>query len=564
MIALPQAGFVRGPGPATTPSVPGQPVISTATPENGQNVDFSKLMSDALSSPTAEAAIPIPTANANSAGRAVLSASEVAPSAPNSQEPGTSVVTRGGSGNRWHAAMKQVPTASARKLATLATNAADTGNPPGKSVRKASGKSSDEEESKNDDSSSKPEQQPPGNGNADLAAIPIAMALMAAPQTVHGGLSEGEESRGDVASLTDVMARPASGHPVGARVGAAQITGPGEKEAAAPASNQFVKEGSRTIPGFVATNQPQGKSAAQDAGGNQIQESVPPITEARGGGLQGGQIQPVKDESSHRMLAAETTVNASVMQGGTSAAQYNQRMKSAAEKNKIAGSTVQKLPVTAGGGDFSVEPNGKVAGTATRGTPGRNNGTEIMPPVINFESRISQSSGGPSAPSAASQFVDRTAQLERAAELVTREVVMLRQSGGNSLAVSLKLDTHTELFLQLTNHGGQVQASLRCERGDMTELGSQWGQLQESLSRHNVQLLPFEDRSTGRNQSFAQDDNGAGAFQNSNGKSSPQNPQPQLTELPDETVTVTRPSAPERGLPTTKNNSNRKGWETWA
>ena len=82
--------------------------------------------------------------------------------------------------------------------------------------------------------------------------------------------------------------------------------------------------------------------------------------------------------------------------------------------------------------------------------------------------------------------------------LVTQEVAMIKQSGANSLAVSLKIDPQTELFLQLTNHDGQIQASLRCERGSMAGLDTHWGQLQESLSRQNVQLLPLEEKFSSR------------------------------------------------------------------
>ena len=86
------------------------------------------------------------------------------------------------------------------------------------------------------------------------------------------------------------------------------------------------------------------------------------------------------------------------------------------------------------------------------------------------------------------------AQALRVAHLFNQEVVMIRQSGANSLAVSLKLDPHTELFLQLTNHDGQIQASIRCERGNLAGLGGHWGELRESLARQNVQLLPLENK----------------------------------------------------------------------
>ena len=81
--------------------------------------------------------------------------------------------------------------------------------------------------------------------------------------------------------------------------------------------------------------------------------------------------------------------------------------------------------------------------------------------------------------------------------MISREVTMVRQSGAQALAVTLKVDAHTSLFLQLTNHNGQIEASVRCEKGSAAGLDTHWGELQESLARQNVQLLPLQQNSTG-------------------------------------------------------------------
>jgi hypothetical protein len=57
--------------------------------------------------------------------------------------------------------------------------------------------------------------------------------------------------------------------------------------------------------------------------------------------------------------------------------------------------------------------------------------------------------------------------------------------------VALKLDSNTQLFLQLTTNNGMVQASVRCDRGQFAPEDSQWAQLQQSLARQNVELLPM-------------------------------------------------------------------------
>jgi hypothetical protein len=94
----------------------------------------------------------------------------------------------------------------------------------------------------------------------------------------------------------------------------------------------------------------------------------------------------------------------------------------------------------------------------------------------------------PHVASAGARCSGRIKQVER---LISREVVMVRQSGAEALAVSLKVDWQTSLFLQLTNHHGQIEAAVRCESGEAGVLAAGWGQLQQSLALQNVQLLPL-------------------------------------------------------------------------
>ena len=99
------------------------------------------------------------------------------------------------------------------------------------------------------------------------------------------------------------------------------------------------------------------------------------------------------------------------------------------------------------------------------------------------------------APTNAAPTPEETAiQIERVSRLVFQEVMMIQQSGATSLAVSLKVDTRTELFLQLTSHDGQMLASLRFERGNPAGLGGCWQELQDALARQDVHLLPLANQ----------------------------------------------------------------------
>jgi hypothetical protein len=62
----------------------------------------------------------------------------------------------------------------------------------------------------------------------------------------------------------------------------------------------------------------------------------------------------------------------------------------------------------------------------------------------------------------------------------------------DSLAVVIRPDSHTELFLQLRQQDGQIEAFVRCERGDIASLGACWSELQERLARQDIRLNPLQ------------------------------------------------------------------------
>jgi hypothetical protein len=158
------------------------------------------------------------------------------------------------------------------------------------------------------------------------------------------------------------------------------------------------------------------------------------------------------------------------------------------------------------------------------------------------------------------------AQIEHVGRLVNQQVSMMRQSGANNLAVSLKVDPQTELSLQLTNHNGQMEASIRWERGATTGLDSHWKDLQESLARVNVQLLPLENKVSSRTPALDSEPQAASA---SSFNQTSQNPQRQSREarqdlpLAGAVVTVSA-TATNKTNKTTTRTVSRQGWESWA
>jgi hypothetical protein len=246
---------------------------------------------------------------------------------------------------------------------------------------------------------------------------------------------------------------------------------------------------------------------------------------------------------------------------GTPIAIYGQRMKSASQRNEIAGSAAQKLPP-----DRPAAPATAVADEAIPRAKTRlpNDFSDPKPSAAQWMG-LDTTAKGIAAPTLTANVMGGSApscaRLEQVERMISREVVMVRQSGAETLAVSLKVDSRTSLFLQLTNHHGQIEASVRCETGDAAALDAHWGQLQESLARQNVQLLPLEDKSLSSNPSFDAPSDAPGNFQD--GQSAPHQPPrppaPEAVKPSDDAINAAV------GLSKSKNKPRHlHGWEKWA
>ena len=315
----------------------------------------------------------------------------------------------------------------------------------------------------------------------DATVSSMAMALLSQPliapkdQSVPGVPLIGEsavdsdltdDSKCPAARTGEVIAKPAGD------------SGPIEGKVAVPPG------GKPTVPG---------KAAPED-----LNASPPPTP----GDKRESNLPPLKSTGSDRPIAPPKGPEPPVSTDGISAALNNQRMKSVNEKIEIAGRTLQKLPYVSPGNDISADLTDKMDSKSNGGNGGTKQEFSAPTPMMDFATKVIalpvEQGGGLNDVSK----LDTQAQVDRIGRLVSQEVISIRQSGANVLAVSLKVDQHTELFLQLTNHNGQIQASVRCERGNAAGLDSHWGQLQESLARQNVQLMPMEGKSSTNNSPF--------------------------------------------------------------
>jgi hypothetical protein len=276
-----------------------------------------------------------------------------------------------------------------------------------------------------------------------------------------------------------------------------------------------------------------------------------------------GQVSSIQLQGANAIAAAD----------GTTAALNRQRMKFSTEKNEIAGRAVQKLPganstvsvdqdsaASAAGVEVQADGNPVAVGAELSG---RGKDSFDATPTMDFSVKATAFSVEQGGGTDNAQPVNNSAaQVERVAHLVNQEAIAVRQSGASSLSVSLKLDSQTELSLQLTHHDGQIQASIRVERGDGSGLGGHWGDLQESLARQNIQLAPLDNSSASRNAAFNPATLNSNNFSSSNGN--PQNSRFQQRDLtPEAPVASANANVTAVKQPKTK-KSSPQGWESWA
>jgi hypothetical protein len=288
------------------------------------------------------------------------------------------------------------------------------------------------------------------------------------------------------------------------------------------------------------------KLAAAEISGQSAPKSAENNADSNTGGQKYTDGSPIAAGEKAASIPAKIEAKAEVAVIGTAVAQSSQRMNLSAERNEIAGQTEQKLPpgsmpavaaVDAGGAsghrktkpslqfDWSdspaqiltiMDPSGKAV----------HNAREIE------GAHLHAPAGG--------------GQLDRIEMLITREAANIRENGAERLGVSVKVDAQTELFLQLTQKDGQLQATLRCERGDFSALDSQWAQLQQTLARQNVQLMPLGDGAS------------------SNFQQPAERRQPQLPPGGEEGPVFNSAVEPKQTRKPKQPGRSRQRWESWA
>lgn len=173
--------------------------------------------------------------------------------------------------------------------------------------------------------------------------------------------------------------------------------------------------------------------------------------------------------------------------------------------------------------------------------------------------------------------IDKMDAVEKLRSVINHELAVLKTSGADALAVVIRPTADSEVFIQLTREKGGIEAFIRMEKGDSSELRRQWSQLEGALAEQQVKLQPLQSSSSmmqdsdpqSRHGRFSQeqagessgaqfsfDGNSRGGFRQEDSRrpQSPFEPEPPLS--PRNPNPSTPRSAPRRGTSTDRNFDN--------
>jgi hypothetical protein len=283
---------------------------------------------------------------------------------------------------------------------------------------------------------------------------------------------------------------------------------------------------------------------------------------------------PVVEARPKRLNAAKAPVRAGLPETQPRSARAAEAtgISAARQESRMESMTSSKQPGAFGGH----EP-----GTLQESPTGAEEPSRDVGETLNFSARNLSatewqtgrpvsSSDRPVSDSLNTRAVDTTGTVERISKLVLGEVALIKQHSSESMAVVLRPDAETELFVHLTQRNGQVEATVRCERGDLQHLGAMWGQLQESLAQQKVRLAPLQEspsNPSNLNQPVGSETNGSGHGSPRHSQREGSQPDKQsMDEWPMPASSGTDP-AHVRGRGGSRHRrltTSRPGWETWA
>lgn len=167
---------------------------------------------------------------------------------------------------------------------------------------------------------------------------------------------------------------------------------------------------------------------------------------------------------------------------GTSSAKYQPRMQNSEPLNEFTGSTMQNMP-----GRSSTAAPLVATAIAERGVHPRTE-TERDPILVGATTPSLTATRSETASAVSIQPTISGRVLDRAEDLMALHGLRLRDSGRESLQVTIKPDSNLHLALNIQFRDGAIEVNAQLQRGDHELLSRHWGDLQQQLEGRGIRL----------------------------------------------------------------------------
>jgi len=269
----------------------------------------------------------------------------------------------------------------------------------------------------------------------------------------------------------------------------------------------------------------------------------------------------VATSEQYRLADLDTVVPTREREGGSRAggirdAQRESAMKNSTQKNQIAGSREQILP---GSGNDALSASSTPESVVQREQSGRlsSHGEAVSMAMGSGRATGSVQGSGELPPLSGTPLKVS----EQLLLTLNREVMQFKSIRAESMAVVLKPDTHTEIFLHLSMRNGGIDVQARFDRGDFSALNSQWTQLQQTMQQQGVRLSSLQESLEQRQDAAGDSPWGQGERQSQKENRSAEE---HFIESIDEKLILGSPKEPEKPPTRTVLNDLRTTLEAWA
>jgi hypothetical protein len=172
-----------------------------------------------------------------------------------------------------------------------------------------------------------------------------------------------------------------------------------------------------------------------------------------------------------------------IPEGGIVAAEGWDMTKDKGKVNQVTSQMEQKLPLTVGATRGLLESDSAATNVSARG---QNSFSWLPLAEENRFASLSERVGS-------ARGLRGSATTDDVALQISQQAIALKHFNADSMAVVLRPDPNTAIFLHLRLQGGEVEVHARFESGNYAALSEGWSQLQRSLAPQGIRLGPLDE-----------------------------------------------------------------------